>query len=232
MKSQIKHLGVIMDGNRRWARKQNLAVWLGHKHGVKPLEALIQFCKDSEIKHLTIYALSLENLNRSELEVKYLLDLFFKEINTALPKLIDNNIKVRFLGDLSNLPENIIESVTNAINLTQDNNSLLLDILFCYGGQQEIVDAAKRLCLDVKNNVLDINDINQNLFEKYLWSGDNPGPCLVIRTGGALRISNFLLYKIAYSEFYFLDKLWPELNYDDLVEANRMYELRNKNFGR
>lgn len=221
-----------MDGNRRWAKKNNFFVWLGHEHGIKPLHTLTEFCIDYSIKHLTIYALSIENLGRSKIELKHLFNIFFKEIEIALPKFMENNIKVRFLGDFQLLSIKMREVINSTIIKTEQNTGLLLDVLFCYGGQQEIINATKQIGLDVQKGLLDPAIIDKQLFESYLWTGTEPGPCFVIRTGGAQRLSNFSLYKIAYSELLFIEKLWPDLCYEDLVNSVIIYNARIKNLGK
>lgn len=232
MESGIKHLGVIMDGNRRWAKKNMLDAWLGHEQGVKSLDILIKFCKDYNIQHISAYVFSLENTNRTQIEIDYLFKLLKREIEHILPKLLENNIKLRFIGDIEKSPEDIKLIIQDAEQKTQNNNSMLIDLLFYYGGQQEIIAATQKIAHDIKNNIISPENIDKNLFEKYLWSGDLSAPELVIRTGKVRRLSNFLLYKMAYSELYFLDKLWPEVNYEDFVIAYQDYKSRTQNFGK
>lgn len=221
-----------MDGNRRWAKKNNFLAWVGHEHGIKPLHILIKFCIDYNIKHLTLYALSIENLGRSKIELNHLFKIFFKEIEEVLPKLLEKNIKIRFLGNFQLLSPKMREVIKNSTIETSNNTGLLIDILLSYGGQQEIINAAKQIGLDVQKGIVDPTIIDQQIFESYLWTGTEAGPCFVIRTGGAQRLSNFLLYKIAYSELLFIEKLWPDLNYDDLVSSVKIYNERTKNFGK
>lgn len=227
----IKHLAIIMDGNRRWAKKNSLMPWLGHKSGVETVKKTIGFCLKNKIEYLSLYTFSIENFKRSELEVSYLFNLLIDQALNSLEFLVENKIRVKFVGDRSLFPDSVIKSCEKIETETLSCSQLYLNILFCYSGQREIIDGVKSVIDLINKKNLDIKDLDEQSFGKILWAGDVPSPELVIRTGGMRRLSNFLLYHIAYSELYFLDKLWPEITDEDLVQALDFFENSKRNFG-
>lgn len=220
----ISHLALIMDGNRRWAKKRGLFPWQGHKKGVDSVEMAIQFCIKREIKYLSLYTFSLENVNRSDTEKKYL----FKLIDLLLHRVqefIDQGIKVTFVGDRSAMPEKLQTICGQVEKKTEDGTRVQCNFLFYYGGRQEIIAAAQDL---QQKNI----QITEDTIRDHLWSGNIPDPELIVRTGGYQRLSNFLLFQSAYSEIFFLDVLWPDLQSTDLASIVEKYGSVKKNNGR
>lgn len=228
----LKHLACIMDGNRRWAKLNGLVPWYGHRQGIEALKLAVQFCVDKQIPYLSLYTFSLENFKRSEQENNFLFDLILQEAEGSLKEFKDQNIRLRFIGERSYFPARVAQVLENLEAETAQATGLTINLLFCYGGRQEIVAGIKQIASEVKANRLKISDINEELVKSYLWLGDCPDPDLIIRTGGYKRLSNFLLYQAAYTELYFLDCLWPELTRDDLEKAIAYYEQCQKNFGK
>jgi len=244
MKHPLRHLGVIMDGNRRWAKQRGYQPWIGHTHGLYSVERTIKFCLDYQISYLTLYVFSLENFKRTEEELKYLFEVVTKITPDRIQKegkhlqsLYDQGVRVQFLGDRSQFPTNLVNDIQNIEIKTKDKKTLIVSLLFCYGGQQEIIAAVQNMYEDLnKNNKIkehgnDKIAITKELFEKYLWTGDLPKLDLMIRTGSVQRLSNFLLYHSAYSEFYFSPCLWPDWNEKHLLDALRYYISVKRNFG-
>lgn len=227
----IQHLALIMDGNRRWAKKQSLMPWFGHKQGINTVKQVLEFCLENTIKIVSLYTFSLENFRRSPQEISYLFNLIIEEAVIALPELQKQHIKVRFIGNRDYFPNHVIPTVKHLESQTDNYNNLQVNILFCYGARQEILDATKAVALEVKSGNINPEEIDAKLFEKYLWGAAIPDPDLIIRTGGAKRLSNFLLYQAAYSELYFTDLLWPELNKQELSHALTYYQEQRRNFG-
>lgn len=227
----LKHLAIIMDGNRRWAKKQMLMPWLGHKQGIETVKLVIKFCLIHKIEFVSLYTFSLENFKRSQEERDFLFNMIINQAEEFLPELINNQIKIKFYGDKSYYPDNIKPVIEKLENSTQNFESLKLNILFCYGSKQEIVEATKNIAQDIKLGKILPENITPELFHTYLWTGKIPNPELIIRTGGPKRLSNFLLYQAAYSELYFTDKLWPEITEQDLSEALDSYNHIQRKFG-
>ncbi len=223
----INHLAVIMDGNRRWAKNHSLQPWLGHKEGIKPINEVINFCLDNQINYLTLYTFSIENLKRPEIEKHYLFTILIDYAENYFISLTEKNIRVRFIGQRSLFPIELIETIENIETKTASSDGLLINILFCYGGQQELIDVFKNYSkIDSKNTELTYQDIR-----KLSWLGDCPEPELIIRTGGHKRLSNFMLAHSAYSELYFLDDFWPDMTREHF--DNILVEFKNvqRNFG-
>ncbi len=227
----IKHLAIIMDGNRRWAQRRKLMSTLGHKKGADTVKTLIKFCLSRNIEIVSIYAFSLENFKRSPEEVAGIFSIIVDQAESTLPDLIKQRIKVRFIGETSQAPKKVQTAIKKIEKDTQQGDKLLLNVLLCYGGRQDILRAIKNIVKDVKEGKLE-EAPSEEVFKQYLWTSDLPDPDLIIRTGGARRLSNFLTYKTTYSELYFTDRLWPELTYQDFDQALQEYCLRNRNFGR
>lgn len=220
-----------MDGNRRWAQKKSRVPWYGHQEGVEAIKRVIQFCLEQHISYLSLYTFSLENFKRSAVEKKFLFSLLVKEAERGIDEFVNNQIRVQFVGDRSLFPPEVIPACRIIEEKTAHLNKLHLNFLFCYGSRQEIVTSIKAMISDVQEGKLHAEEITEDLFQSYLWTGDMPEPDLIIRTGGFKRLSNFLLYQAAYSEFCFLDCLWPELTTEHLQQAvNNFIECR-RNFG-
>ncbi len=228
----LTHLGIILDGNRRWARKAGLAAWLGHRTGVDPVKMTLAFCLKHKIPYLTLYAFSLENFKRPQQELDFLFNTLAKEIESKeLDALFKQDVKVLFVGDRSLFPAPLIPIINNVEEKTKQGKSLTLTILFCYGGQQEIINAASLIAQKVKRGELSPDQITEERFKECLWTGTITAPDLIIRTGGMKRLSNFLSYHSAYSELYFTDVYWPDFTETDLINAINAYAERKRNFG-
>ena len=221
-----------MDGNRRWALKQGFASWFGHKKGLDAVQRVIDFCLEKNITYLSLYAFSIENLQRSAEEQKYLFEVLAQEALQDIAKFKRKNVCVKFVGDRTLFPLNMKSVCEKAEYETLAGTALQVNFLLCYGGRQEIVDAAKRIAIEVKQGNLSVDNITTDTFEKSLWTGDMPSPDLIIRTGGQQRLSNFLLFQCAYSEFYFLDCLWPDISSPQLESAFTYFNECRKNFGK
>ncbi len=226
----LKHLAIIMDGNRRWAEKRNLVKQMGHRRGAETVRRVVHYCLEHNIEIVSVYAFSLENFQRSPEEISAIFSIMIEEAQKALPDLIKNGVQVRFIGDTTKFPETIRDTIARVERETAEGSKLLLNVLFCYGGRQEILSAVKAIVKDVKDGK--INDIDEETFKKYLWTNRLPDPDLIIRTGGVKRLSNFLTYQTTYSELYFTDRLWPELTAKDLDDALKEYTQRKRNFGK
>ena len=226
-----KHIALIMDGNRRWAQVRGLETRDGHKAGADNLENIAKFCNKIGIEYLTVYAFSTENWKRSKEEISGLMAILRVYINSFLKEADKENIRLRILGDISNLSKGLQKSINKAIEITKDNTGLTLNIAFNYGGRPELIRAMKDIAMEVKENKIDIEDINEELISNHLYTAGQPDPDLLIRTSRELRTSNFLPWQLVYSEFYFPDKHWPEFGEEDLLEAIRVYQKRNRRFG-
>lgn len=225
------HIAIIMDGNGRWAKKRFMPKIMGHRAGATALDKLMKKADEYGFKHLTVYAFSTENWKRSKQEVNDLMNLireFIKEFLTGSKK---NNIRFEMIGDLTMLSFDIQEDIKKLVESTKNNTGLCLHIALNYGGRDEIIRAFKNVCSDVKNENINIEDINEEMFSNYLDTKDYPNPELIIRTSGELRLSNFLIWQSAYSEFYFSNKLWPDFTFDDLLSAVNDYKSRDRRFG-
>lgn len=226
-----EHIAVIMDGNRRWAKENNLEIKEGHKKGAENLEKIAKYCNNIGIKYLTVYAFSTENWKRSKEEVGALMILLQNYLNDFSKRADTENIKINVLGDISVLSKGMQNSINKAVERTKGNTGLTLNIAFNYGGRAEITSAIKQIADEIKNNNIKIEDINEELISNYLYTKGQPDPDLLIRTSGELRTSNFLPWQIAYTEFYFDNKYWPEFSEEDLLKAIKNYEVRNRKFG-
>ncbi|MBR2705277.1 MAG: isoprenyl transferase [Clostridia bacterium] len=226
-----QHIAIIMDGNRRWARERGLNVSDGHKRGAETLENIARYCNNIGIKHLTVYAFSTENWKRAKEEVgalmsllKFYLDKFSKQADTE-------NMKIKVLGDVSALDSGIQKSIKNAIDRTKNNTGLTFNIALNYGGRAELLKAIKEIAEDVKDGVITTDDITEDVVDSKLYTAGQPDPDLLIRTSGEIRTSNFLPWQLVYSEFYFVQKYWPDFNEEDIDEAIKVYQKRNRKFG-
>jgi undecaprenyl diphosphate synthase len=226
-----QHIAIIMDGNRRWAREKGLETREGHKAGADNLERIAKYCNEVGVKYLTVYAFSTENWKRSKDEVSALMLLLKNYLKKFSKNANKENIRIKVLGDISILEEGLRKSINEAIERTKNSTGLTLNIAFNYGGRDEITKAMKKIAQKVINKEIGIEDINEELISKNLYTENQPDPDLLIRPGGELRTSNFLPWQLVYSEFYFADKYWPDFNNDDMLEAIRTYDKRNRKFG-
>lgn len=227
-----KHIAIIMDGNRRWAKEKGIDGKLGHKAGAEALEELTYFANDIGLKYLTVYAFSTENWKRTEEEVGALMLLLKSYVNKFLKKANNNNIRVRILGDIERLDKGLKDSINEIVEKSSKNTGLTLNIAFNYGGRAEMVRAVKQISEKVLDNKLSIDDITEQTISDNLYTCGEPDPDLLIRTSGELRLSGFLLWQVAYTEFLFLDKYWPDFSKDDLLEAIQTYQNRKRNLGK
>ena len=226
-----KHIAIIMDGNRRWAKERGIDTRLGHKAGAETLETIASYANEIGLKYMTVYAFSTENWKRTKEEVGALMILLNTYIDRFLNKESLRNIRIRLLGDIDGLDSGLRNSINKIIEKSKNNTGLTLNIAFNYGGRAEIIRAVKNISEKVKNNEIDINQIDENLISENLYTQNEPEPDLLIRPGGELRISNFLLWQLAYTEFLFMDKYWPDFTKQDLLEAIEVFEKRNRKFG-
>jgi undecaprenyl diphosphate synthase len=231
--SQIpNHIAIIMDGNGRWAQTRGLVVKEGHKKGAEVLGQTIQDCADLGIKHLTVYAFSTENWNRSPQEVNDLMKLLKFYLQRRSKEFIKNGINVKIIGNFERADKKILSSIRKLEDATKNNDKLFLNIAFSYGGRQEILDATKNIAKKIKDGLIDIDEIDESLFRENLYNEKMPYPDLLIRTGGNYRISNFLIWQIAYTELYFTDVFWPDFCKKDIVEAIEDFNKRKRNYGK
>ena len=226
-----KHIAIIMDGNRRWAKSKGLSTREGHKAGANTLENISKFCNEIGIKYLTVYAFSTENWKRSKEEVSALMAILKMHVDSFLKEKNKQNIKIKLAGNIDELSNSLKNSITKAIEETKNNTGLTLNIAFNYGGRAEIVKAIKEIASEIKENKISIEDINEDIISNHLYTAGQPDPDLLIRTSKELRTSNFLPWQLVYTEFYFPEKHWPEFTKEDLLEAIRVYQKRNRRFG-
>ena len=220
---KLKHIAIIMDGNRRWAKERNLPSALGHKKGVDALKAAMRACDDFGIKYLTVYAFSTENWNRKPEEVNFLMDLLGQTLKNELKEMHENNV---FIGDTTKLSPKLQEILKNSVETTKNNTGVNLQIAFNYGSRDEIVHAVKEIINSGETN------ITEETISKHLYTKNIPDPDLLIRTGGEMRVSNYLLWQIAYAEFIVIDKFWPEFDKETLASCIKEYKRRNRRFGK
>lgn len=226
-----QHVAIIMDGNGRWAKGRGKLRMFGHHNGVTSVRDVVEGADKLGIKYITLYTFSSENWNRPKLEVMAIMELMVSTIHKEVPGFMKNNIRLNAIGDLDMLPEKCNRELHNAIETTAGNTGVVLTLALSYSSRREIVRAAKNIAIKVKSGELDINDINEDVFEQNLFTGDMPNPELLIRTSGEYRISNYLLWQIAYAELYFTTKLWPDFRKEDLYEAVLDFQKRERRFG-
>lgn len=227
-KTNLQHIAIIMDGNRRWAKERNLPSAMGHKKGVDALKATLKACHKFGVKYLTVYAFSTENWNRKPEEVEFLMDLLANTIKNELKELHQNGVVINFIGDLTRLNKKLQEILYNAMDYTKDNTGVRLQIAFNYGSRNEIVNAVKHLIDDgVKSS-----DVTEDLISSALYTAGIPDPDLLIRTGGEMRVSNYLLWQVAYSEFLVTKQYWPEFNEQSLSDAIFEFGNRQRRYGK
>ena len=227
-----KHLAIIMDGNGRWAKQQGLLRALGHESGTKSVKVIIESCAKLGIEFLTLYAFSTENWNRPKLEVETLMKVLINSLKKELKTLQQNNIKLNAIGNLEKLPTSAQRQLLDVIDKTKDNTQMTLTLALSYGSREELVNVVRNICTKVKNNIISLDDIDDSIINEHLYTQNLPDVDLLIRTSGEHRISNFLLWQIAYAELYFTDILWPDFKEQDLYEAIISYQKRERRFGK
>ncbi len=227
-KTGLKHIAVIMDGNRRWAKEKNLPSAMGHKKGVDALKATLRACKDFGIKYLTVYAFSTENWNRKKEEVDFLMELLAITLTNELAEMHSEGVVISFIGDISKLSDKLQKILANSVETTKNNKGVHLQIAFNYGSRDEIVHAVKNI---IESGVK-AEDVTEDLISENLYTKNIPDPDLLIRTGGEMRISNYLLWQIAYSELYITKQYWPEFDKDSLALAIEEFHNRQRRFGK
>ena len=235
MKSNIivpSHIAMIMDGNRRWAKKRGLPPQLGHSEGADAMQKIAEYCSNIGVKYMTVFAFSTENWKRSKEEVDYLMDLLEKCIKDFDKKFKNRDVRIKLLGDITRLPESLQEGIRDIEERTKDKTGLTVNLAINYGGRAEIVSATKAIALDIANGKLKLDDINDELVSTYMYTSGMPDPDLVIRTGGELRLSGFLTWQSVYSEFYYTNCLWPDFDEEELDKAIEEYNNRKRNFGK
>ncbi len=227
-----QHIAIIMDGNRRWAKEKGLDTKLGHKAGAETLEKIASYANEIGLKYLTVYAFSTENWKRTKEEVGALMVLLRNYLDKFLNRESLRNVKIRVLGNIENLDDKgLKDSINKIVEKSKNNTGLTLNIAFNYGGRDEIVRAVKNIAEKVKKDELTLEQIDEHLVSDNLYTANEPEPDLLIRPGGELRISNFLLWQLAYTEFLFINKYWPDFSEEDLLEAIATFKKRNRKFG-
>ena len=227
-----KHLAIIMDGNGRWAKQKGFLRAFGHENGTKSVRITVETCAKLGIENLTLYAFSTENWNRPKLEVDTLMKLLINSLKNELKTLTDNNIRLNCIGNLDMLPKSAQKQLHEVIEKTKDNSRMTLTLALSYGSREEILHAVRNISHKVKNNIISIDDIDESIINQHLYTQNLPDVDLLVRTSGEHRISNFLLWQIAYAELYFTDVLWPDFKEDDLYEAIISYQKRERRFGK
>ncbi len=226
------HLAVIMDGNGRWAKKRNKNRVFGHSKGINAVRKIVEESVRLKIKYLTLYAFSAENWNRPEEEISILMQLLLKSLKNEFKKFVKNKIKLNVVGNISLLPKSVKEELSYVLKETSKNKQLVLTLALSYSGREEIQNALKKICAKVKNNIIPIEKIDQSTINEHLYTENLPDVDLLIRTSGEKRISNFLLWQIAYAELYFSEVFWPDFNEKNLHEAILNYQKRERRFGK
>jgi undecaprenyl diphosphate synthase len=227
-----KHLAIIMDGNGRWAKQKGLLRAFGHENGTKSVRTVVETSAKLGIENLTLYAFSTENWNRPKLEVDLLMELLINSLKNELKTLQENNIRLNSIGNLDLLPKSAQKKLQEVIENTKSNSRMVLTLALSYGSREELINAVKNISNKVKNNIISVDKIDESIINQHLYTRDLPEVDLLIRTSGEHRISNFLLWQIAYSELYFTDVLWPDFKEDDLYEAIISYQKRERRFGK
>ena len=231
-KTLPQHIAIIMDGNGRWAKRHNRSRIAGHREGTKTIRKIIRFCGEIGIKIVTLFAFSTENWNRPKREVQALMNLLFKFLRQEIDNLKRNNIKLLVSGQLERLPARVRVELSKSIDATKENSGLILNLALSYGSRQEIVHACREIAKEVSKKGKKVEDIDEESFNDYLYTAGLPDPDLLIRTSGEFRISNFLLWQIAYSEIYVTPVLWPDFSRRELLLALIDYQRRERRFGR
>lgn len=230
--TNLQHIAIIMDGNRRWAKEKCLPSAIGHQKGVCSLKNILKACHTFNIKYLTVYAFSTENWNRPQDEVNFLMNLLATTIKGELKELHENKVRIKFVGDLTRLADNLRNILLEAEEYTKDNTGVKLQIAFNYGSRMEIVNAVKAIAKNVEEGKVSIDEITEETIANNLYTSEIPDPDLLIRTGGEMRISNYLLWQLAYSEIFITEQYWPDFDQDSLADAILEFQNRNRRFGK
>ena len=226
-----KHIAIIMDGNRRWAKAKGKPSGFGHKEGAKVLEKIVRYANKIGIEHITVYAFSTENWKRAEEEVSTLMALFQSYLDDYSKRADSENIKVKIIGNRKGLSDKMVSSIEKCMERTKNNTGIVFNIALNYGGREELLNVTYKIAEDVKNGKLQPEEITEKDIEKYLYTAGQPDPDLLIRTSGEKRLSNFLPWQLSYSEFLFIDKNWPDFTEEDLNQAIQEYQKRTRKFG-
>ncbi|MEC8090862.1 MAG: isoprenyl transferase [Bacteroidota bacterium] len=227
-----KHIAIIMDGNGRWAKRRNQPRVFGHRQGAKSVRKVVEAAARLGINNLTLYAFSTENWNRPKHEIKTLMKLLISALKNELGLMMKNNIRLNSIGHTDMMPTNVQQELQEVLDETKVNTGLVLTLALSYGARQEILRAVQEISLKVKNNIISIENVDDNIINKHLYTQNLPDVDLLIRTSGEVRISNFLLWQIAYAELYFTDELWPDFNETSLHKAIADYQKRERRFGK
>lgn len=227
-----KHVAVIMDGNGRWAKQRGLPRIVGHRRGVDTLKSLLRCCKDWGVQALTAYAFSTENWGRPLDEVEFLMTLFERVLRRELQEMMNEGVQIHFVGDLEALPLTLQTEIQRAMAATKDNHTIKFVVATNYGGRREIIQACREIATKVQQNQLNLDDIDESLFERYLYTAGIIDPDLLIRTSGEMRVSNFLLWQMAYAELYVTETLWPDFDRSEFHQALRNFQSRHRRFGK
>jgi undecaprenyl diphosphate synthase len=226
------HIAIIMDGNGRWAKKRNLERIVGHQKGIESAREIVKFCREAGIKVLTLYAFSIENWRRPTKEVQALMYLLKKHIVKESKELLKNNICLKTIGNIDDMPPSVVRILNETVEKTKTCRGMIVNVALSYGGRDEIIRAIKKIVQAVKQGNLKEDDITEDIFSNYLFTKDLPDPDLLIRTSGEMRLSNFLLWQMAYTEIYVTEILWPDFKREDMVRALINYQRRERRFGR
>jgi len=227
-----EHLAIIMDGNGRWAKKRGLPRVAGHRAGADSVREIVESCGQLGVSVLTLYAFSSENWNRPQKEVDALMDLLENFLKEKTPEMMEDNVKLTAIGRLDRLPSHVRAELDKSILATSENTGVTMNLALSYGGREEIVDAAKKLMVKASAGELTADDVNNDVFSAQMYTADMPDPCLLIRTSGEVRLSNFLLWQLSYAEIVITDKLWPDFGHDALINALGEYTKRDRRFGK
>lgn len=227
-----RHIAIIMDGNGRWAKERGLPRVAGHNEGINSVREVVRECGRIKVEVLTLYTFSVENWSRPKSEVSALMNLLLRTIQNEIDELHKNNVRLTLMGYLDNLPASTRRGLLKGVHKTQNNTGLNLNLAISYGSRQEIIDAVRAISRDVRDQKISVESINEELFSNYLYTAGKPDPDLLIRTSGELRISNFLLWQLAYTEIYVTSVYWPAFRQAELLEAVRSYQNRERRFGR
>lgn len=222
-----EHIGIIMDGNGRWAKQRGLPRHEGHRQGTENLREILQACGDFGVKYLTIYAFSTENWGRPRLEIQFLMRILETVIDRELAELHEKGVRLRHIGKPEGLTKKLARKVADAVELTKDNDSVILNVAFDYGGRAEVV----RACQEIIKVGLDPDEVSEEVFSQYLYTAEQPDPDMIIRTGGDMRISNFMIWQAAYAEIYVADIFWPDFGREELYKAIESFNHRERRFG-
>ena len=232
MANDLRHVAIIMDGNGRWARSRGLERFLGHRKGTQATIDAVEVGVNLKLEHMTLYVFSSENWGRPSKEVEYLMGLLIEMVVKEIPDLMEKNVKLTVIGDMNRIPEKPRAKLQEAINITANNTGMQLNLAISYGARQEIVAAVKSIAAQVAAGEVKVEDIDENLFANNLYLKGAPDPDLIIRTGGEFRLSNYLLWQAAYSEFYVTDTLWPDFTKEEFLKAVEFFKTRERRFGK